>query len=201
MARLRRFFRLALKSLPLFLILKTNTYASTDEAATTALNLKETNSLQGFHIVSALPERKIMTARVSIVKGYNLYAMTREAINLIGGMKKIVKPGDKVFIKPNYISGGLDGHDPVSAGEIAHPLVVASVAEECLKAGAKEVVIGEWVERPVKINFGGKEGKEGAQVKGLVDRLNKKYGNRIYLINLMDHTSYFKFVWSIRFIR
>ncbi len=62
------------------------------------------------------------------MKGSNLYAMTREAIDSLGGMKTIVKPGDKVFIKPNYITGGLDGHDPVAAGEIAHPEVVASVA-------------------------------------------------------------------------
>lgn len=141
-------------------------------------------------------KNKIITSEVSIVKGSNLYLMTKKAIDLLGGMKTIVKRGDRVFIKPNYITGGLDGHDPVTAGEITHPEVVASVAEECLKAGAKEVVIGEWVERPIKINFGGKEGKEGAQVKGLIDLLNKKYGNKIYLINLMEETNYFKCVPS-----
>ncbi|MBU1998885.1 MAG: DUF362 domain-containing protein [Candidatus Omnitrophota bacterium] len=146
---------------------------------------------------SAKPvEKETVISDVSIVKGDNLYAMTKEALSLIGGMKKIVKKGDKVFIKPNYISGGLDGHDPVAAGEIAHPEVVASVSEECLRAGAKEVVIGEWVERPIKINFGGREGKEGAQIQHLVNRLNKKYGNRIFLINLMEYTSYFKYVPS-----
>jgi uncharacterized protein (DUF362 family) len=138
-------------------------------------------------------EKKIINSQVSIVKGNDLYSITRKAINLLGGMKTIVKKGDKVFIKPNYVSGGLDGHDPVAAGEIAHPEVVASVAEECIKAGAKEVVIGEWVERPVKINFGGKEGKEGAQVKHLIDLLNKKYGKKIFLINLMEHTAYFRY--------
>ena len=138
-------------------------------------------------------EKKIVNSQVSIVKGSNLYSITKKAINLLGGMKTIVKKNDKVFIKPNYVSGGLDGHDPVSAGEIAHPEVVASVAEECVKAGAKEVVIGEWVERPVKINFGGKEGKEGAQVKHLIDLLNKKYGKKIFLINLMEYTTHFRY--------
>ncbi len=141
-------------------------------------------------------EKKIVSSEVSIVKGSDLYAMTEEAINRIGGMKKIVKPGDKVFIKPNYITGGLDGHDPVTAGEISHPQVVASVAEECVKAGAKEVIIGEWVERPPRINFGGEEGKEGAQVEPLIERINKKYGTKVYLINLMDFTTYFTFVPS-----
>lgn len=136
---------------------------------------------------------KIITSEVSIVKGNNLYALTKKAIDLLGGMKKIIHPKDKVFIKPNYITGGLDGHDPVAAGEIAHPEVVAAVAEECVKAGAREVVIGEWAERPLKINFAGKENKEGAQVKRLIDALNKKYGNKIYLVNLMEATSYFRY--------
>ncbi|MBU1862063.1 MAG: DUF362 domain-containing protein [Candidatus Omnitrophica bacterium] len=134
--------------------------------------------------------------QVAIVRGFDLYEMTKEAINRIGGMQSIVHSKDKVFIKPNYITGGLDGHDPVTAGEIAHPAVVAAVAEECVKAGAREVIIGEWVERPLKINFGGKEGKEGAQIQKHIDTLNKKYGNKIYLINLMEHTSYFQFVPS-----
>ncbi len=138
-------------------------------------------------------EKKIALSRVSIIKGSNLYAITKKAIDELGGMSSVVKPGDTVFIKPNYITGGLNGHDPVASGEIPHPEVVASVVEECLKAKAKEVVIGEWVERPLKINFAGKEGKEGAQIKHLIDILNKKYGNKVYLINLMEHTSYFKF--------
>ncbi|MFH1397311.1 MAG: DUF362 domain-containing protein [Candidatus Omnitrophota bacterium] len=138
-------------------------------------------------------EKRIVNSQVSIAKGNDLYSITKKAINLLGGMRTVVQKGDKVFIKPNYVSGGLDGHDPVTAGEIAHPEVVASVAEECVKAGAKEVVIGEWVERPVKINFGGREGKEGAQVKHLIDLLNKKYGKKIFLINLMEHTTHFKY--------
>lgn len=141
-------------------------------------------------------ERQIITAEVAIIKGSNMYSMTKEAIDLLGGMASIVKPGNKVYIKPNYVTGGLDGHDPVRSGEIAHPEVVASVAEECVKAGAKEVIIGEWVERPLKINFGGKEGKEGAQIQRLIDLLNKKYGHKIYLVNLMDSTNYFKYVPS-----
>lgn len=139
-------------------------------------------------------ENKVAISQVSIVKGNNLRKMTKEAIDRLGGMSKIVDPGDKVFIKPNYITGGLDGHDPVTAGEIAHPEVVSSVAEECLKAGAKEVIIGEWVERPVRINFGGKEGKEGAQIKRMIERINKKYGHKVYLTNLMNSTTHFHYI-------
>lgn len=140
--------------------------------------------------------KKLTSTEVSIVKGRNLYSLTKKAINLLGGMRKIVSPGDKVFIKPNYVSGGLDGHDPVTAGEISNPEVVASVAEECVKAGAKEVIIGEWMERPPKINFGGRVGKEGAQIQHHVDLLNKRYGEKIFLVNLIKHTSYFQYVPS-----
>ncbi len=132
-------------------------------------------------------------ATVAITKGENIASITREAIDLIGGMRSIVGKGQRVFIKPNYITGGLDGHDPVRAGEITHPEVVATVAEECVKAGAGHVIISEWVERPPKILFGGKEGREGAQVESRVERLNKRYGDKIHLINLMHHTSYFTY--------
>lgn len=133
------------------------------------------------------------SALVSIVKGFDPAQITREALNLIGGMKEVVKPGQSVFIKPNYITGGLAGHDPVSGGEIPHPLVVTTVVEECLAAGASRVIVGEWVERPPRILFGGMEGKEGAQVEKHINRLNRRYGQRVYLINLMDHSSYFEF--------
>ena len=135
--------------------------------------------------------RSQKTSQVAIARGLDIGKITRDALDLIGGMKSIVKKGQTVFIKPNYISGGLDGHDPVTSGEIAHPAVVATVAEECVRAGAASVIIGEWVERPPKILFGGKEGKEGAQIQNKMDILNKRYGHRIHLLNLMDHTSHF----------
>ena len=137
-----------------------------------------------------------LISRVAILKGSDIYSLTREAINSIGGIRRIVHRGDKVFIKPNYVTGGLDGHDPVASGEIPHPAAVAAVAEECVRAGAKEVIIGEWAERPVVINFAGREGKEGAQIKDRIGLLNKKYGNKIYLVNLMNCTSYFTYVPS-----
>ncbi|GEM_PF-562476 len=199
MIKLKKTLKVIVKILSIFLIirfsLKTRegfaTEAISGEADSPKLFLVK--KVRGFRIKD---ENKIITPCVSIVKGDDLYSMTKKALDLIGGMREIVKPGQKVFIKPNYISGGLDGHDAVTAGEIAHPEVVAAVSEECLKAGAKQVIIGEWVERPLKINFGGKENKEGAQIKGLIDILNKKYGEKIYLLNLMEHTTYFQYVPS-----
>ena len=133
---------------------------------------------------------------VSVIKGMNVTKITEEALAIIGGIGKVVKPGQTVFIKPNYIAGGLMGHDPVTSGEIPHPEVVATVARECIKAGAKDVVIGEWFERPLKIEFGGREGKEGAQVKKYIERINKKFGQRVHLVDIRKHTNFFSYIPS-----
>jgi len=133
---------------------------------------------------------------VAVIKGLNVAKITEEALNIIGGVKKVISPGQTVFIKPNYIAGGLMGHDPVTSGEIPHPEVIATLAQECVKAGAKRVIIGEWFERPLNIIFGGKEGKEGAQIKKHVDLINKKFGERVYLVNLRKYTSSFMYIPS-----
>ncbi|MFH1093727.1 MAG: DUF362 domain-containing protein [Candidatus Omnitrophota bacterium] len=135
-------------------------------------------------------------SEVAIVKGNNITQITEEAIDLLGGIQRIVRPGTKVFIKPNYIAGGFMGHDPVTSGEIPHPEVVAAVARQCVKSGAKQVVIGEWFERPLKIEFGGEKNKYGAQIKKLVDTINKKFGEKVSLVDLRKYTKSFIYVPS-----
>jgi uncharacterized protein (DUF362 family) len=89
------------------------------------------------------------------------------------------------------------GHDPVAAGEIPHPEVVATVARECMKAGAQRVIIGEWFERPLKIEFGDGENKGGAQIKKHVQKINKEFGHKVYLVDLRRHTKSFLYVPSL----
>ena len=135
-------------------------------------------------------------SEVAVVKGNDITKITETALDLLGGIKRIVKPGAKVFIKPNYIAGGFMGHDPVTSGEIPHPEVVAAVARECVRAGAKQVVIGEWFERPLEIEFGGEKGKYGAQIKKLVEKINKKFGSKVSLVDLRKYTKSFIYVPS-----
>lgn len=163
---------------------------------TTAKALVISQILPYREIFAAETISEILYPKVAITKGNDVSRITRDALNLIGTMRSIIKPNDRVFIKPNYITGGLAGHDPVTAGEIPHPDVVITVIEEALKCGAKEIVVGEWVERPPRILFAGREGKEGAQIAKRVEQLNKKYSSKVYLINLMTYTSYFKYVPS-----
>ena len=62
--------------------------------------------------------------------------MTRSAVDALGGMKRFVKPGSKVVIKPNmsFASG------PAAASN-THPEVVGEVAKMCVEAGASQISI------------------------------------------------------------
>jgi uncharacterized protein (DUF362 family) len=83
-------------------------------------------------------------ARVAAIRGDNLGSMTRDALDALGGIRKIVNPGETVFIKPNFVTipWAKDNHC-FQAGECTKPEIIIAVMEECLKAGAAEVIVGE----------------------------------------------------------
>ncbi|MDO9153841.1 MAG: DUF362 domain-containing protein [Paludibacter sp.] len=70
------------------------------------------------------------------VMGGEPVTMFRKAITEMGGMGKFVKKGQKVVVKPNI------GWDkvPELAGN-TNPDLVGEIVRQCLKAGAKEVVV------------------------------------------------------------
>ena len=63
-------------------------------------------------------------------------AAVRKAVDMLGGMNTFVKSGDRVVIKPNmsFASG------PESAAN-THPEVVRTIAEMCLDADARRVLV------------------------------------------------------------
>jgi len=73
---------------------------------------------------------------VVVAEGTDYPAITRKAINAVGGMKRFVKAGDVVVVKPNM---GWDRSAELAAN--THPLVVRTVIEECLAAGARKVKV------------------------------------------------------------
>lgn len=75
---------------------------------------------------------------VAITKGRDIAARTKEAIALLGGLRKIVGKGEKVFIKPNIVDGA-----PFMTGEVVQLETVKVLIEESFNAGASMVVIGE----------------------------------------------------------
>ena len=59
---------------------------------------------------------------------------TRKAVALLGGMKRFVKPGDKVVIKPN-----MSFSSEVERASNTHPVVVRELAAMCKEADAGRV--------------------------------------------------------------
>ena len=83
-------------------------------------------------------------ARVAAIRGDDLDAMTRDAIDALGGMRTVVNEGETVFIKPNFVTFPWARYNRCfHTGECTKPEIVIAVAEECLKAGAAEVIVGE----------------------------------------------------------
>ncbi len=72
---------------------------------------------------------------LAVVTGSPEKAVLR-AVDLLGGMKRFVKPGQRVVIKPNMSFA----RTPDEAANTS-PAVVAAVAKSCVAAGAREVLV------------------------------------------------------------
>jgi uncharacterized protein (DUF362 family) len=73
---------------------------------------------------------------VAVAEGQDYAAITRNVLGAIGGMGRFVKAGNTVVVKPNM---GWDRKPEQAA--TTHPIVVRTIVEECLKAGAKKVKV------------------------------------------------------------
>ncbi len=74
---------------------------------------------------------------MSIVKGHSRTKTVDKAIELLGGIERFVKKGERVIIKPNVAFA-----QSAMMGSTAHPDLVAEIVRLCLnKAGAKEVIV------------------------------------------------------------
>lgn len=89
-------------------------------------------------------------ARVHVARGKDLVAVTRAALDALGGAAAVIRPGDRVFLKPNMVTLPWAGpqFDPLAGGECTKAEVVVAVAAQCLEAGAAEVVIGDGSQQP-----------------------------------------------------
>jgi len=90
------------------------------------------------------------TARVTAVTGTDRDAMAREVLAPLGGIQSTVRPGEAVFIKPNMVTLPWAQRGNIfSRGECTKPEIVVAVADECLRAGAAEVIVGDGSHAPV----------------------------------------------------
>ncbi len=63
-------------------------------------------------------------------------AATQKALEALGGISRFVKKGQRVVLKPNMSFARTP-----EFGATTHPLVVATVAQECIRADARHVLI------------------------------------------------------------
>ncbi len=112
---------------------------------------------------------------VVVAEGKDYPKITREAINALGGMKRFVKPGNVVVIKPNM---GWDRN--TEQGANTHPQVVRALVEEALAAGAKKVKVFDRTcndERRCYVNSGiesALKGMKNVEVKHIENERFKK---------------------------
>jgi len=93
---------------------------------------------------SMLPYQNLFGARYNPVEDFDLVAikggephlMFDTAIESLGGMKKFVKSGQKVVVKPNI---GWDA--PPERAANTNPKLIGRIVEHCYNAGAKEVLV------------------------------------------------------------
>jgi len=117
-------------------------------------------------------------AQVAAVRGLDLAQMARDAIDAIGGIGQFIAAGDRVFIKPNFGSVGLVHHDPILSGECTKIEILVAVAEECLKAGAAEVIAGD-AAQVARFDWESLHSLDGSvTLADEVARLNAAYGDR-----------------------
>ncbi len=105
------------------------------EIALGGLALKFGPELVG-HPRPPLPAQDKTGPDLAAVTGESPAAITRAAVEALGGMKAFVGRGDKVIVKPNI---GWDRTPEMAA--CTNPEVVATLAALALEAGAKEVVV------------------------------------------------------------
>lgn len=70
-----------------------------------------------------------------VARGANPAAITRAAIEALGGMSKFVKPGNDVILKPNICNA----QNSFEYASTTNPEVLAELVRLCLDAGAKRV--------------------------------------------------------------
>jgi uncharacterized protein (DUF362 family) len=82
-------------------------------------------------IAEAIPD-------IAVVKGEAAKA-ARAAVELLGGMKKFVKKGGKVLIKPN-----MSFPNPPAMATTTHPDVIKEIVKMCNEAGASNILIADY---------------------------------------------------------
>ncbi|MFW6297156.1 MAG: DUF362 domain-containing protein [Desulfosalsimonas sp.] len=110
--------------------------------------LKQVRGVLGFAGASVLLPARLWAQQeypdISVVKG-DIEPAVKKAVEMLGGMKKFIKKGNRVVIKPNmsFDTG------PERASN-THPLVVKTLTQMCKEAGADRVLVLDNPLRPAE---------------------------------------------------
>jgi uncharacterized protein (DUF362 family) len=130
---------------------------------------------------------------VAAARGRDLAAMTRTALEAIGGIGTVVHEGERVFVKPNMVTlpWSSAGYSPFRLGECTKPEIVIAVIEECLRVGAREVIVGDGSQMP-RFDWNGAVTLDGStSLAREAVRLNERYPGRVRLVCLdVDTTAW-----------
>jgi uncharacterized protein (DUF362 family) len=110
------------------------------------------------------PSPSSSPAYLAVIRGPDPAAITRLAVETLGGMAAFVSPGYDVIIKPNICT---DYHPPEYAST-TNPTVVATLVSMCLEAGAKRV-------RVMDYPFGGTP-QSAYQISGIAEAVEAAGG-------------------------
>ncbi|UCG86830.1 MAG: DUF362 domain-containing protein [Gemmatimonadota bacterium] len=125
------------------------------------------------------------TAQVAAVRGADLYSMTHDVLDGLGGIDTVVHEGETVFIKPNMVTlPWAENRHPFALGECTKPEIVVAVAEQCLQAGASEVIIGDGSHAPVLNWEHARTLDNSANLASEAVRLSAEYGRTVRLASL-----------------
>ncbi len=106
---------------------------------------------------------------VSLVRGETAAEAVQGAVDAIGGIKKVVKRGDKVFIKPNLVVPL-----PRESGTVTDPEVVRAVIKLVKEAGASQIMVGD---APVFIY----KSRKAFEVTGMKEVVEDEEAEAVYL--------------------
>jgi uncharacterized protein (DUF362 family) len=118
--------------------------------------------------------KSLKRAKVSLVRAREyefaqVHAAIAKAVELIGGLPQVVKPGAKFFVKINHLSPP----SPAERGIVTHPVFVEAVLE-LLKAAGADITVGD------DIDSGTRDGFEISGVRQMCQRAGTR------LINLRE---------------
>ena len=101
-----------------------------------------------FTVPGALSSQETPPPNLALIRGGVPEALTRKAIEVLGGMNRFISRGDVVMIKPNIAFDST----PKLAG-CTNPDVVGTVVAMCLESGAREVRVMDHPVHPAKATY------------------------------------------------